>query len=77
LFLTNNWVDPEDTTVNVREKELTGRKLYYDILKFSRTDRRCLNSIYENVNDLLTFAKDVENRITERRLASNNIVEYK
>jgi hypothetical protein len=38
------------------------RKLYYDILKFSRTDRRCLNSIDESVNDLLACAKVVENK---------------
>jgi hypothetical protein len=29
------------------------------------------------VNDILAFAKDVENRITDKRIASNDIIEYR
>jgi hypothetical protein len=67
----------EGMTIAYEIPNLAVRKLYYEILKFSRTDRRCLNSIDESVNDLLSFAKDVENKITDRRIASNDIFEYK
>jgi hypothetical protein len=44
-------------TIAFETPNLAIRKLYYDILKFSRTDRRYLNSIDGNVNDLLAYAK--------------------
>jgi hypothetical protein len=67
----------EGMTIAFETPNLAVRKLYYDILIFSRTDRRYIQSVDERVNEILAFAKDVENQITDRRIASNDIIEYK
>jgi hypothetical protein len=67
----------EGMTIAFETPSLAVRKLYYDILIFSRTDRRNLHSVEETVNEILAFAKGVENRKTDRRIASNDIIEYK
>jgi hypothetical protein len=67
----------EGMTKAFETPSLAVRKLYYDILNFSRADRRILRSVEETVNEIVAFAKDVENRITDREIASNDIIEYK
>jgi hypothetical protein len=67
----------EGMTIGIEIPGLAVRKLYYVILEFSRTDRRYIHSIDDKVNDILAIAKDVENRITDRRIATNDIIEYK
>jgi hypothetical protein len=67
----------EGMTIGIEIPGLAVRKLYYDILKFSRTDRRYIHSIDDKVNEILAVAKEVENRITDRRIATNDTIEYK
>jgi hypothetical protein len=67
----------EGMTISIEIPGLAVRKLYYDILDFSRTDRRYIHSVDDKVNEILAMAKDVENRITDRRIATNDTIEYK
>jgi hypothetical protein len=67
----------EGMIIGIEIPGLAVKKLYYDILVFSRTDRRYLHSIDEKVNKILTTAKDVENRITDRKIATKGIIEYR
>jgi hypothetical protein len=67
----------EGMTIGIEIPGLAVRKLYYDILEFSRTDRRYTHSIDDKVNEILAMAKDVENRITDRRIATNDTIKYK
>jgi hypothetical protein len=67
----------EGMTIGIEIPGLAVRKLYCDILTFSRTDRRNIRSIDDEVNNILAMAKDIENRITDRRIATNDIIEYK
>jgi hypothetical protein len=56
-------------TIGIEIPSLAVRKLYYDILVFSRTVRRYIHSIDDKVNENLAMAKDIENRITDRRMS--------
>jgi hypothetical protein len=67
----------EGMTIGIEIPGLAVRKLYYDITIFSRTDKRYINSLDDKVNELLAQAKDVENRIIDRRLATNDIIEFR
>jgi hypothetical protein len=67
----------EGMTIGIEIPSLAVRRLYYDILVFSRTDRRNIHSIDDKVNEILAIAKDIENKIIDRRVVTNDIVEYK
>jgi hypothetical protein len=63
-------------TVAFETPTLAVRKLSYDIVNFSRTDRR-YKHVEQKVNEILSFAKEVENKTTERRFASNDLIGFK
>jgi hypothetical protein len=67
----------EGMTIGIEIPGLAVRKLFYDFTTFSRTDKRYINSLDDKVNELLAQAKNVENRIIDRRLATNDIIEFR
>jgi hypothetical protein len=67
----------EGMTIGIEIPGLAVRKLFYDITIFSRTDKRYIHSLDDKVNELLAQAKDVENRIIDRRIATNDIIEFR
>jgi hypothetical protein len=52
------------------------RKHYYKIQKFNRTARYEMHT-NEVMNNILSFVKDVENRVVERRSILGDIREYR
>jgi hypothetical protein len=46
------------------------------MLKFSRTHRSEMH-VKREVDEVLEFAKETENRVIERRRISNDLIEYK
>jgi hypothetical protein len=66
----------EGMTVAFESLALYVRKLFCDILKFSRTPRSEMH-VKREVDEILAFAKETENRVIERTRISNDLIEYK
>jgi hypothetical protein len=66
----------ERITIAYETPALFVRKLYYEILTFSRASK-CEIHANERVNEILSFPKDIENRVIEKRTISNDLIEYK
>jgi hypothetical protein len=62
----------ERMTIALKSSSLFVRKLYHELTKFSRTARHEMNT-NEVINNLLALAIELENRVIERRIVTNDL----